>query len=85
MSLTKYVYNNSIYNVIEKHSTEIMYDDYENQSKWKKFIANDESMNEKNSMRQKKSLNNSMIRAQILKFMNLKNELKKGLKNVTNF
>ena len=53
LSLTKYAYNNNVYSVIEKHSTKIMYNDYENQSKWKKFIINEKSIDEKNSMRRK--------------------------------
>ena len=83
LSLTKYAYNNSVHSVIEKHSTKIMYDDYESQSKWKKFIMNDESEND--STRRKKSLNNSLIRARILKFTNLKKEFEKRLKNVKKF
>ena len=54
-----------------------------NQNK-KKFIINEKSMNEKNSIRRKFFLNNSLIRTQILKFTNLK-KIKEAFKNVKKF
>ena len=43
---------------------------------------NEKSMNEKNWMRRKFFLNNSLIRTRILKLTNLKENLEKRLKNV---
>ena len=62
-----------------------MYNNYESQSKWKKFIMNDEAENDENSTRRKRFLNNSLIRVRILKLTNLKKEFEKRLKNVKKF
>ena len=46
---------------------------------------NDETENDENSTRRKKSLNNLLIRVRILKLTNVKKEFKERLKNAKNF